>query len=243
MKVAASTRIRKAGEVQFSRFRSPVVEATMTKRICSFDPCGREAHSKGLCAAHYSQQARGRPLSPIREQIRSSEGCQLCGGPYLAKGLCSKCYQRATYKPRYRPSLREKIEARLDTTGECWLWMGAKDTGGYGLIGHQGRKCLKVHRAYLAAIGLPVPEGMTVDHLCRVHACCNPDHLEVVTHRENVLRGVGPTAANAAKTHCIRGHEFTPENTYSPPTRPHHRQCRECIRIRCRQRRAEQKGI
>lgn len=52
------------------------------------------------------------------------------------------------------------------------------------------------------------PEGMELDHLCRVPACCNIEHLELVTHRENMRRGRWGTA-----THCIHGHEFTPENT------------------------------
>jgi hypothetical protein len=74
---------------------------------------------------------------------------------------------------------------------------------------------------------------MTIDHLCRNTSCVRPDHLEVVTREENALRG----SRNAAKTHCDRGHEFTPENTYVPPSRDH-RACRECRRLDYLKRRA-----
>jgi hypothetical protein len=68
---------------------------------------------------------------------------------------------------------------------------------------------------------------LKLDHLCRNPACVRPDHLEAVTARENTLRGIGPTAVNALKTHCVHGHEFTPENTRMKGIR---RVCRECQR-------------
>jgi hypothetical protein len=69
----------------------------------------------------------------------------------------------------------------------------------------------------------------TLDHLCRNRACVNPDHLRPASARENVLRGTGRTAANAVKTHCDNGHEFTAENTYLDP-KTGWRQCRTCKR-------------
>lgn len=95
----------------------------------------------------------------------------------------------------------------------CWPWLAHTSADGYGqfAIGARGRAV--AHRfAYEAAVGA-IPAGLQLDHLCRQRNCCNPSHLEPVTNRVNVLRGVGPTAMNAAKTHCINGHEFTPENT------------------------------
>jgi len=79
---------------------------------------------------------------------------------------------------------------------------------------------------------------LEIDHLCRVRCCVNPDHLEAVTHRENILRGNTFAAVNAAKTHCPKGHEYTPENT-----RIHtggRRQCIACSRAYDRARYAKQ---
>src|SRR4051812_29221215 len=90
----------------------------------------------------------------------------------------------------------------------CWLWQGHIDAGGYAYIKHEGvnRRAHKV--AYEYYIG-KVPEGLHLDHLCRVRHCVNPLHLEPVTPRENVVvRGIGCSAANARKTHCDHGHEF-----------------------------------
>lgn len=123
----------------------------------------------------------------------------------------------------------ERFWKSVDRRGaeECWPWLGSKDTSGYGTIMWGGRRVGTHVLAYELVVGA-VPEGLVIDHLCRNRACCNPAHLEPVTHRENVLRGRGPTAINARKTHCNHGHEFTPENTYLQQNGG--RGCRECHR-------------
>lgn len=108
----------------------------------------------------------------------------------------------------------EKVE--MPTT-PCIPWSGKGREKGYGKWWgrRNGQKARShpAHRiAYENAKG-PIPEGLQIDHLCRNRACVNPDHLEAVTGRVNVLRGMNPPAQNARKTHCVRGHEFTPENT------------------------------
>lgn len=124
-------------------------------------------------------------------------------------------------------ALWERIQKRLDKTGDCWLWTGALNGYGYGRIRSQ-YVLYRIHRvAYEATVG-PIPHGQPLDHLCRVRHCANPAHLEPVTEQENVLRGIGPTAQNARKTHCKYGHEFTPENTYRTPDGK--RRCRTCDR-------------
>lgn len=131
-------------------------------------------------------------------------------------------------------SLREKIEHSLDTDthpGGCWLWTAGKDVHGYGAV-RWAAKVHKVHRAYLKELGYVVPDSLVVDHLCRNPSCANPEHLEVVTQRENMHRSpICVVTINAAKTECIAGHEFTSENTYIVPATGA-RMCRTCAKER-----------
>jgi hypothetical protein len=99
------------------------------------------------------------------------------------------------------------VDRRSDA--ECWLWRGASfgKVRGYGSFYHN-----YAHRvAYTLARG-PIPDGLTIDHLCRTHRCVNPAHLEAVTSKENTLRGFGKTAVQARKTHCRAGHPLTGDN-------------------------------
>lgn len=122
----------------------------------------------------------------------------------------------------------ERFWSKVDRRGhdECWEWMAAKVPMGYGQLRIPGGH-LYAHRvAYEELVG-PIPDGLSLDHLCRNTSCVNPAHLEPVTHRENCLRGVGFSAKNALKTHCKRGHEFSEENTRAYRGR---RLCRACDR-------------
>lgn len=98
----------------------------------------------------------------------------------------------------------------------CWLWAGGTNAYGYGVVDKvidRVRCRMQAHRVMYENVVGPIPKGLVIDHLCRVRACVNPDHMEVVTVRENVLRGVGLSAQYAKASHCVNGHEFTPENT------------------------------
>lgn len=108
--------------------------------------------------------------------------------------------------------------------GPCWLWTGATfPRGGYGQFRGRAGKTVRAHRfSYEFVIG-PIPTGLQLDHLCRVHHCVNPAHLEPVTNRENILRGV---LWCSAKTHCSAGHEYSVTNTYIRPNG--HRVCKIC---------------
>jgi hypothetical protein len=111
----------------------------------------------------------------------------------------------------------------------CWLWGGALNRDGYGTIYVQGSKRKLAHRIIFESMRRPVPEGMHLDHLCRNRLCVNPDHLEIVSPRTNVLRGQGLTAVNARKTHCVQGHALTADNVWLDKRKSHTaRKCRIC---------------
>jgi hypothetical protein len=89
------------------------------------------------------------------------------------------------------------------------------------------------HRVFYELANGPIPKGLEADHLCRNTLCVNPDHIELVTHRENILRGNSPSAQQARQTHCKRGHLLEGENVYKADTSsPNARKCKECRRER-----------
>jgi hypothetical protein len=144
--------------------------------------------------------------------------------------MVSRRWSDEVYHQRVLDRMYAKRE--INSSG-CWIWLGWKNELGYGWTHFNGRK-ESVHRtAYTILVGA-VPEGLHLDHLCRQRDCFNPDHLEPVTCAENLLRGAGPSARNAHKTHCWRGHEFSESNTWLEKNGARH--CRACNRIRMRER-------
>lgn len=134
--------------------------------------------------------------------------------------------------PKVRPVM-ERILMRTEIVDmghltPCWIWGGYTGNGGYGqVLVDSSRRKGNVHRvAYEHIIG-PVPKGLLLDHLCRVPACLNPDHLEPVTCRENIRRGI----KGVLTTHCPQNHEYTPENTsWQRHARGISRRCKTCHR-------------
>jgi len=120
----------------------------------------------------------------------------------------------------------DEFERNIYRTPECWIWTGpsrggSRKRGLYGGFTVDGAMVYAHRYAYERWKG-PIPEGMELDHLCGVPKCVNPDHLEAVTHQENLRRW------RATFTHCPAGHEYSDENTYVDPKGA--RRCRECHR-------------
>lgn len=130
-------------------------------------------------------------------------------------------------------SVRFESKISVDEATGCWNWI-ARLTRGYGSFS-RGRRHVYAHRYAWERANGPIPDGLHLDHLCRNTRCCNPDHLEPVTPRVNVLRGESPSAVVVRTNHCKRGHEFTPDNTYLRPDGGG-RQCRTCNHLRARKR-------
>lgn len=155
-----------------------------------------------------------------------------CYSPVFVRGLCrphyNKWYQGSLrgrdvgYAPAANTNDRTLLTRIFDYTEknsgvyflntECWRWTNRLNGHGYGVLTYKGKTQL-AHRAVWEAIKGPVPSGLECDHLCRNRWCVNPEHIELISHRENVLRGNSVVAANAKKTQCKNGHEFSPENT------------------------------
>lgn len=119
----------------------------------------------------------------------------------------------------------DRFFARVAERGDCWVWTGSVDRGGYGKF---GGKTVSAHRfAYESLVG-EIPPGLELDHLCRNRACVNPSHLEPVTRKVNLER------ARDLRTTCPKGHEYTEENTIR--WRNNGRRCRICEQERERRR-------
>jgi hypothetical protein len=132
--------------------------------------------------------------------------------------------------PAFVP-LVQRVWSKVDIADPlgCWVWRGTRNREGYGLVSlgaEHNHRTGRVHRwVYEQARG-PIPKGLVLDHLCRVRSCCNPTHLEAVTHTENQRRSRkgGFARENAAKTECPRGHAFA-DHGYVDQGK---RRCRVC---------------
>jgi len=167
-----------------------------------------------------------------------------CAKPHRARGLCATHHQRwrhygdplATQRPLWFKPSEEQFFAKVDAEGDCWQWVGCIRKDGYGQFRHA-----KAHQWSWRHLVGDVPAGMQLDHLCRNRGCVNPDHLEPVTPQLNILRGIGPTAVNARKTHCPQGHPYAGDNlrVYTRPNGVTSRYCRTCRSDDSKRRRAQ----
>lgn len=135
---------------------------------------------------------------------------------------------------RGAPEDRFRAMTLVNVESGCHIWTGVIRDG-YGLFKIEGR-VQSAHRVAYAWRHGPVPQGLVLDHLCCVRACVNPDHLEAVTQRENLIRG-----GVIQKTHCVWGHEYNAENTYTNPNSGE-RFCRVCHRASCQRANARRRA-
>lgn len=143
--------------------------------------------------------------------------------------------------PQKIKTAEQRLSEFVLVTGFCWLWTGELQDG-YGYVKAHKTPRTTAHRYVYEYLVGPVPEGLQLDHLCRIRNCVNPDHLEPVTIAENVRRGQSFSARNKRKTHCNQGHEFTDANTIKVPNGRACKQCRELKIRKWRREKAEAEG-
>lgn len=123
----------------------------------------------------------------------------------------------------------DRIWNRVRKTKSCWLWVGEVSWNGYGRLQINKRR-ISAHRYFYELLAGVVPEGMELDHLCRVKNCVNPNHLEVVTHSENVRRAWKVRIDNSPS--CPNGHEYNEKNLYVAYDKKNGKKWRMCRKCR-----------
>lgn len=196
---------------------------TVENRLCEVEGCDGTASARGFCHAHYERKRLTGDVGADRPLLRRRDSL----GRFWAK----------VNKDGPIPAA-DTLAAGL---GPCWLWTASQHGKGYGSVFHHGR-LLSAHRASFEIHGGVLILGMELDHLCKVRLCVNPDHLEQVTHAENVRRG-DTGLFQRSKTHCPQQHPYDEENTYffTTPRGYVGRSCRACKREKIRARRAARK--
>lgn len=132
---------------------------------------------------------------------------------------------------------------KVDPTSKCWNWQAHKNNRGYGYFKLNG-KTLLAHRFSYEVNKGKILRKLELDHLCRNPACVNPDHLEAVTHKENLLRGNVKTSNWKRKmTHCSLNHELKEPNLNKCDLKRGKRRCKTCLNNKQRTRRQKTRGL
>lgn len=205
----------------------PPLSLNSIAQLCDNGRSGSEgATNTARSLTHLLEQGeRGLGMKPTR---CIENGCERAS---VAFGRCDLHYRRARRAGVVtgRPTLHDRMFSYVEKVpGGCWLWRGTIEASGYGRVGIGRTKNFMAHRVMYEMLVGPIPDGLQLDHLCRVRACVNPNHLEAVTPRVNSLRSENLCAQRARKTHCPKGHPYSGENLVI--TRQGHRICRECRR-------------
>ena len=106
----------------------------------------------------------------------------------------------------------DRLWNKVDATGDCWLWTASQRMG-YGSFRYDGKLRYAHRLVYELLIG-DIPNGLTVEHHCRVRTCVNPAHLSLMTSGDNSRNSPATSqSVNLRKTHCVKGHPYSPDNT------------------------------
>lgn len=131
------------------------------------------------------------------------------------------------YKRKITP-WQDRFWDKVEKTATCWIWKAAQYPWGYGMI-NTGDRNMRAHRLSYEMVNGPIPKGLELDHLCRVPSCVRPDHLEAVSHKENMRRsmaGIISGQMQRAKKLCRNGHSYSGTNLII--RKNGRRECRTC---------------
>ena len=169
-----------------------------------------------------------------------------CGRASKTRGLCHRHYEyqrsNGLIQLLARSTPEERFWAKVylpPCADDCWLWIAGKNERGYGTFMPPRTRHGYAHRYSYELTHGAIPAGLDLDHTCRTHSCVNPSHLRAVTTRINCIENSdSPSALNAQRTHCIRGHPFDALNTYYRHDHPW-RNCKACRAERQNKRRVK----
>lgn len=212
-------------------------------KLCQIEGCLRPHEAKGLCKIHYIRVRRHgvAGTTALLRLRRTDELCIIegCARPNHSRGLCSshekrlKKYGNPLSGPPIRPYLLDRSDlerfwARTGFWDGHYIWLGGRNAGGYGWFSIDAAPVISHRWIYEQEVG-PIPEGLVIDHLCRIPACQNTDHMEPVSIAENVRRS---PLTQLKQSHCKRDHPLEDPNLYyaSDGTR----RCKRCVLMRSR---------
>lgn len=206
----------------------------MAETTCAVEGCYKVTHARGWCPGHYQRWRQDGDVGAGIELRAFRNICEIpgCGRKHHTGGYCNLHYKRwqahgDPTKVIQPPAIQDRFWVSVDTQGPCWEWTATRNHHGYGHAWLDGRLQM-AHRIAYELLVDRIDSGLELDHLCRNPPCVNPDHLQPVTHAENMLRAPwGAVQYQASKTHCPQGHEYTPENTYIRKSK-YSRECRTC---------------